>query len=256
MLNKNKTAATPETAKDNAEKAKAASAATAEKVDEAVLGSKSDKIAFVAPLGDPSRDDVAYDANKERDVKPVTVGYAFKALEDMTIPDCGTEDDFKKNPMSYANPDGKKQVKAGEIFYLTRFETGMLLSAPEYNARATGGDMKVVVAYQRAGTKSSDGAVAKVSETTAIPNVSLRAMNGSIRDVKAINVLESKNVPIEGGNGTRKTRTLNPGFEKWAPLCATNVRKPSAQPSAPKNQRNANAAAFLSIVASKAKNRA
>lgn len=253
MLNKGNAKA-PETVKDDAAKVKAAAEAAAPQIDDAVLGSKSDKIQFMAPLGDPSRDDITTtekDGKAVRTVTPTIVGYQFKVLEDMEVPECGTGDDLKNNPMSFKDPNGKRMAKAGEIINLTRFETGMLLSPPEFNARATGGDgIKVVCAYQVTGTRTKTGAVAKASESSKIPTVSLRALEGSVKDVAMVHVLDCETKTRENGT-TQKIRHIKPGFEKWEPLCKSATRKPSTAAATPKTQRNSGAETFLKIVASK-----
>ena len=53
------------------------------------LGSKSDKIVLVAPLGDPSREDVTprtVNGIEEKIITSTIVGYLFKALEPMDVP--------------------------------------------------------------------------------------------------------------------------------------------------------------------------
>lgn len=225
-------------------------------VNDEVLGSMSDKIEFIAALGDPSRDDVT-PANIEKGiakrVDPTIVGYAFKVLVDMEIPDCGTGEDLKDNPMSYKDKDGKKMVKAGETIYLTRFETGMLLSRPEFNTRVTGGNMPVCVAYTFYGPKSKEGNLPTVTSTTRIPSVTLRpAQTGqSIKDIQMIPVLSFTSEKDANGRN-RKKRTINPGFEKWAPLCSE--RTVAARPrtgASQKAARNKKADIFLQIVSGK-----
>ena len=132
-LTKHKTPEAAPAAVETTKKATAAAvAAEATPVDVSEIGKKSGTIAFVAPLGDPSHADNTYTkgANGEN-IKATTayiVGYRFKALEDMTVPECGLDKDATKNLMSYVDPNGTRQVKAGEEFNLTRFEVGMLLS--------------------------------------------------------------------------------------------------------------------------------
>lgn len=226
-----------------------------ENIDSETLGSKSDKIEFIAALGDPSRDDVTpanLEKGIERRVDPTIVGYAFKVLEDMEVPECGTDDDLKDNPMSYKDKDGKRMAKAGETIYLTRFETGMLLSQPEFNTRITGGNMPVSVSYTFFG-KPKDGKLPTVTSQTRIPSVTLRPsqVGQSIKDIKMIPVL-SYTVEKDDRGRTRKKRTINQGFEKWAPLCKERTVAARARSAvSQKAVRNNKAAAFLQIVASK-----
>lgn len=227
-----------------------------EDVKDETLGSMSDKLEFVAALGDPSRDDVT-PANLEKNIPkrtdPTIVGYAFKALVDMEVPECGTGDDLKDNPMSYKDKDGVRSVKAGETFYLTRFETGMLLSRNEFNAKVTGGQMPVIVSYTFYGQKSKDGTLPSVTSATRVPSVTLRpAQTGqSIKDIKMIPVL-TFTTEQEANGRKRKKRAIIPGFEKWAPLCIERtVATRSTSGAVQKATRNKKAAAFLQIIANK-----
>lgn len=223
-----------------------------------VFGSKSNTIIFVAALGDPSRDDVTSktgpDGQEKKSVDPTIVGYALKSTEDVEIPDFGIPKDLKKNPMDYENLEGSRKVKAGEIFYLTRMETGAFLSQDEYSGRATGGDMPVTVTYgsNRKTNKNGQSTAAAGSE---IATVSLRAANpnSSIKDIKMINVLESVDTVGEGGRKIKK-RTLNQGFEKWQSLCVVAARPKGTRAgsgSKPASMRNDRALAFKAILEKK-----
>lgn len=175
----------------------------------------------------------------------------------MEIPDCKTGDDFKSNRMSYVDPNGKRAVKAGEEFNLTPFETGMLLSLPEYNARATGGEVQVSVAYTSTAKKNAKGQLQTVSNGDKIPSVALRAIgkSQSIKDIKMRHVLEFTVEKLQNGQ-TRKKRVLNPGYENWEPLCKEAPRRVSTgstgSGASQKAARNQGAASFLAIVKKKA----
>lgn len=246
-----KKAAPEATPAEETAKVNAAAQASAAPVDEA-LGSKSGTIEFIAPLGDPSKDDVTQ-VGDQKIVTPTIVGYRFRALVDMEVPECGTDSDLKSNPMSFKNIDGKKAVKAGETFDLTRFETGLLLSPAEFNGRVTGGQHEMVAAYTSTAVKNSSGQVMKADAVAKIPTVSLRAaaQGASIKDFKMINVLTF--TKEKGENGVSIVhREIVPGFEKWLPLTERTARKSgSATPSTPKVTRNKGAEAFLRIVKSK-----
>lgn len=239
------------------EKAAAMSSVAVEQPSNGNLGIKSDKIAFVCPLGDPSRPDItAYTDPVTKEQKkrsdPTIVGYVFKALEDMEVPDCGLGDDFKTNRMSYVNPAGKKAVKAGEEFDVTPFEVGMLLSPEEYNAKATGGDMKVMLTYAFAAKKTASGEIQKTSAGTKVPNVTVKAMekNESIKNVKMREVLTVTTTMNENGQ-KRMTRTINPGYEKYAVLCKTAPRRASAgtrDGAVKKAERNRGAQGFMEAI--------
>lgn len=256
----------PVAAEKKIELEKATAAAMADipvqQIDETLLGSKSDTVAFVAALGDPSDPDTTTvtDVGGQKDVRtvPRIVGYRFKALVDMEVPDCGTEDDLKSNKMSFvaAKKNNRRPVKAGETFDLTRFETGMLLSPIEFNGKATGGDKPVQAVYQMSKKTAADGSIAKVSAATALPTVSLRAVTGSIMDYEMINVLNFTTEEIKNDEGKvvskRKHRTILPGFEKWAPLCNVAQRRAtSVAAKSPAAKRLSGADVFLKIVSAK-----
>lgn len=260
-LKKNETTVNPA---DEAAKDQAAAAVETAGVEAATpageLGSKSDKIVLVAPLGDPSREDVTprtVNGVEEKIVTSTIVGYLFKALEPMDVPECGLGDDARKNPMSYKEIGPMKHVEAGETFAMTRFETGVLLSQPQFNARINGEGKEFTVVYQKSKNlpKGADGSAAAVN-AGALPTVSLRGIETSIKDLKMVDVLTFTREQTVDGNGKPRnvisSRTIVPGYEKFEPLCRAAVRK-AAQPgvTADKNVRNASAQAFLAMVARK-----
>lgn len=240
--------------KEEVEKVVAAASAAAPAYDDEVLGSKSHTIEFIAPLGDPSHPDTVKDEKTGVVTKtPYIVGYRFKALEDVVVPECGLADDAKKNLMSYKDKNGTKQVKAGEEFDLTRFEAGLFLAPAEYNGKITGGGKSFTVVYQTNVVRSKSGKVGAASSATNIPTVAIKADSGSLKDYKIIEVLSFTAETAENGT-VRKKRTINPGFEKWSPLCiaqAPRVGTGRSSEGTSKNVRNAKAEAFLAIVAKK-----
>ena len=98
-------------------------------------GSKSDKVAFVGALGDPNKPQTRR-AGKEDIPSLTVVGYAFKALEDMKVPRANLKHGFK-NLMDVEDMT-EETVKAGETFNLNIFETGALISRPEFAGTFTG----------------------------------------------------------------------------------------------------------------------
>lgn len=98
-------------------------------------GSKSDKVVFVGALGDPNKPQSRKENNQDIP-SYVVVGYAFKALEDMTVPRADLKKQFK-NFMDVGQLT-EETVKAGETFYLNVFETGVLISKPIYAGSFTG----------------------------------------------------------------------------------------------------------------------
>ena len=201
------------------------------KNDDSVNGTLSATVAFVGPLGDKSRPDkTPADPTKHiaGRTDPTIIGYAFKALVDMEVPDCGEPQNLRNNPMDFepSKMRNRRPVKAGEVFYLTRFETGVLLSPPEFNAQATGGEFPVSVVYQRS-KKAPKSAAAVVTSQTAFPGISLRPMNanqGSVKDLM-INVLDVQVETGADGKTTKKIRTLHPEFApKFNSLCKVAER--------------------------------
>lgn len=229
-------------------------------VEEGNYGADRAKVAFVAPLGDPSNQDTTKvkleDGTESKKVTATIVGYRFKLMEDLMVPDCGTNELFKKDPMNFVNVDGWKQGKKGDIIDLTPFETALLLSQPSFNGGCDGGEKPVVCVYSIKQPKAKDGSVATVSAAAATPRVSLRAQTGSIKDFDIINVLEFEKTTLENGQ-IRKKRTLNKGFEKWAPLAAETTRKSGGakrgkgEAADPTKVANKNAQAFLQFVESR-----
>ena len=245
-----------------AEKTKAVVNAETEITEEAAnveVGNLSKNLSFVAALGDPSRDDVTpvtKDGKTFKKVDPTIVGYRFVADIDLEVPDCPPGDDLKSNLMSFTgDPYKTRTVKAGVPFDLTKFETGMLISRPEFNGKALGGEKPVTCAYTNTARKSSDGKIAKTSAATAVPSITIRGLSGSIKDYEMIHVLSF--TKEKGENGRVKiTRTINKGFEKWSALCKEVVRKrsTSASTASAVNKRNKGAAAFLQIAGAKKAN--
>lgn len=108
--------------------------------EKALEGSKSDKVVFVAALGDPNKPQARREGKED---KPsfVVVGYAFKAKEDMTVPKANLNSNFKS--FMDVGEITEVPVKAGETFYLNVFETGALISRPEYAGKFTGDGVSV-----------------------------------------------------------------------------------------------------------------
>jgi hypothetical protein len=247
------------TAEDKAVK-EAAQAAAAEKVDNDILFSKSDTLTLIATLGDPSKPDVT---NREIDGKmvaktdPTIVGYQFVCSEDLEVPECGLGDDAKTNPMSYQNLTGTRKVKAGEPFNLTRMETGLLLSQPQYNARISGGGKAYTVAYQKS-NRGSAGSEASKAMAQPLPTVSLRGITVSVKEIPCKHVLsfDTEERVVKDASGKERTvkarinKKVMPGFEKFEPLCRQAPRKPAnGEAAAPANTRNTSAQAFLAAIA-------
>lgn len=102
----------------------------------AVEGSKQDKIAFVAALGDPNRKQARV-AGSVSLPSNVVVGYKFKALEDVDVPVENLKPNFK-NLIDVEFSAETRHVKAGEEFHLNLVETADFISRLEYAGRFTG----------------------------------------------------------------------------------------------------------------------
>lgn len=223
------------------------------------LGLGQKDIAFVAPLGDPSNPDTTRIKGKDGSdlgtkVTPTIVGYRFKALKDLKVPDCGTDVGLKKDLMNYVDLNRPwKAVKAGEEFDLTIFETAYLISQEDYIGSFKGGERPVRAVYQFQGRKSKAGTVT-MSSSQKTPRVSLRSLGqGSIKDQTIIEVLSFTEEKQSGRK--RKIRVINPGFEeKFGPLTVAAVPRTSGSGSTHRDNSEvdaANAKRFLSFVHSK-----
>jgi hypothetical protein len=229
-------------------------APAAEEVYDETIGSLSDKIAFVAPLGNPLRDDVTkvvVDGKETQKRTPFIVGYRMKALVDLVVPDCGTTDKFKKDYMDFNDINGKKAVKAGETFDLTPFEMAVLAADKRVNKKFTGGDRIAQCCWAK---KELQGGKADGVTVKSMPRAMLRLAEGSIKDYNIIHVLEASTELDETGK-QKKVGTINPGFEKWAPLCKATVRtaggRSAAATKSGKPVYDASASSFMAILKSK-----
>jgi hypothetical protein len=156
--------------------------------EKAVEGSKSDMVAFVAALGNPARKQDRVEGNKSIPCYEV-VGYEFKALEDMVVPfiPLKSADSFN------VGEESERQVKAGETFHLTIYETAMLISRIEYAGKFSGeGDAVVLSA------KSSK------NRTTPLPILKKAASQGSIKS--NIKLVADMIGDANGGKGTPKVK--------------------------------------------------
>lgn len=237
--------------------AEATAPAGAEEVANETVGTLSEKIAFVAPLGNPLKDDVTIIKDKDgqeiKKVTPFIVGYRMKALEEMDVPDCGTTDNFKKDYMDYADINGTKHVAAGETFDVTPFEMAVMAADPRINRTFSGGERVGICCWSKkefTGSKSGDVTVKNV------PRAVLRLTEGSIKDFNYIEVC-SKTVEMDESGKQRKVGHINPGFEKWAPLCKTSARTGGRTAGARSNKPiyDPNAANFMSLLRTKGFNK-
>lgn len=225
---------TPEETKETEEKeVDMKSVNIAANIDAETVGTLSDSIALIASISDPSRPDKTMRKDpKTGDMKEhvigTIVGYQFKVLKDVEIPDVGTSVFYKSDAMDYVEENKHNTIKAkkGDVVNLTHFETAKLLSTPEFNGNVFGkaaGSMKAVIAYQKpsaAPKKRADGRL-------ALPLAYLRAAEKgvSIRDLKQIPAIEVSTKEVNGK--LKRTKSAKPGFEKWAPLAQSRAVTPN-----------------------------
>lgn len=198
-------------------------------------GSKSDKVKFVAALGNPNKPQFRKENNQDIPSYEV-VGFAFKALEDMEVPRADLKSGFK-NFMD-VNPISMVQVKAGETFYLNIFETGALMAQEAY-----------------AGTFSGEGEVVrfnvKFAQNREDPLIVLnKDGKGSVKENM---ILVADMVGTE--NGAKGTPQVKPEFaDKFAVLYERKVAGKKSSSSANKiagESTKSLAAAFRAYVKSK-----
>lgn len=97
--------------------------------ERAFEGSKSDTLEFVTCLCDPSRK-----TNRRKNKQDISsyeiVGFKFRALEAMQVPSCPLKPDYKT--IFDGGERTYYQVEANTEFSLNLYETGLLLSRPEF----------------------------------------------------------------------------------------------------------------------------
>lgn len=230
-----------------------------EDFDPAVLGSLSDKWAFVASVEDKTKPDTNVIKDKKTGTeKEVTtgkfIGYIFKALADgLSYPHMKIDYDFFNKPFKVQDVEWKT-AKKGEKVFLTTAETIGLMSTPEINGFITGGGISIQAAY------------GKPSKATGADADAVLPIKGHI--IPANGTESLKVLPIQTAvTGTKvegtgvigkdgklsfqKTdRKIEKGFERLLPALEAKPRKVaagSAGASAAQTyttQRNKNAQAF------------
>lgn len=204
----------------------------------AIEGSKSDKVAFVCALGDPSRKQKRKEGNESLP-SYVVVGYKFKALEDMEIPTAPIKKDWKTPADVDLDAVTWTPVKAGTVFALNSGETGILISKEEYAGSFSGEGQEVSV-------------TAKFSKDRELPMPVLRISSGK-GSIKA-NLEEI--AEMVGATDTFKgSPKLKDEFaEKFAPLYVKKSagKKSASGKGAQSGEATKNvAAAFRALYASK-----
>lgn len=136
--------------------------------DKALEGSKSEKVVFLGCLGDPNKPQPRRDG-KEDVPSIVVVGYKFKALEDMMIPNAPLKANFKT--LMDVEDMTEVPVKANEEFILNVFETGALISRPEYAGRFTGEGTSVSITIKFSKSRTEPMPVLKKDTKGSIKEV-------------------------------------------------------------------------------------
>lgn len=229
--------------------------ANAEVVEDVTRGEDREYLAFICPLGDPSQQDTTKvtleDGSVSKKVTSTIYGYKFKVLKDMRIPECGTDERFKNEPMNFLTADKWVDVKAGTVVCLTPFETALLLSQPRFNGGCDGGEKPVNCVYNFKSPKTKNGTAVALA-TNYIPRVSLRGVNGSIKEFDIEDVLTCTK-EVDANGRTHITRTIKPGFEKWIPLTLSKQRKSTGRSgnkvkADPRKVANSKAEMFLKAI--------
>lgn len=212
-------------------------AETVSKVDQSKIGTLSGAIELIGTVSDPSKKDKEVKKNKEGQIVDENVigriiGYRFKALQEVTIPDVGTTVYFKEDEMDFDPKTIKntRVVKKGEEFNLTKFETALLLISPEYNAILTEGKYASTLVVQEL-----KGEQLRKDNRPKFPkSVYLKGNDVSIRKAPQFPAISVKKDKKTG----QLEKTVNPGFEKWSAF----ARKRIATPAAIRNESALNAA--------------
>lgn len=164
----------------------------------ALEGSKRDKVAFVACLGDPARKQ-SRKSKGEYEGSYRVVGYRFKVLEDMKVPKAPFNENCK-DLLDVQQPAQMVQVKAGEEVNLNIIESAMFISRPEF-AGMFDGEGKHVYIH------------AVCSQNRQDPYPALKTNEGSIKE-NMILIAEMEG-QVDGKGGTPKLREE---FKEFAPL--------------------------------------
>lgn len=155
--------------------------------EKAKEGSHTDDVSFICALGNPKKKAKRKEGGKDL-ASWAVVGYGFKANADIKVPRAnlkkGCKSEMDVEPITW------EDVKAGEVFYLNRYETGVLITQLDYAGTFTGGDMPV-----RFQPKFSN------DRTMPLPTLNLIANKGSVKE----------NIELIGD---AQTNTLKPEFEE------------------------------------------
>lgn len=232
----------------------------AEEFDPAVLGSLSDKWAFVASIADDTKPDTNKIKDKktgeEKEVTTGTfIGHIFQALEDgLQYPQMKIDYDFFNKPFKVQDVEWKTANKDDKVI-LTKAEALGLMSTPEINGLITGKGINIQAAYSK--PSKATGADADTvlpfrghlipgenTESLKVLPIKVAVTGTKIEGTGHIN-------PATGKLSFQKTdRKIAKGFERFLPALEAKPRKVaqgSAGASASQTyttQRNKQAQAF------------
>lgn len=221
-------------------------------LDYAAIGKDQYNLAFICALGDPSR--LEKGKRKDSDTGKMTskvVGAKFQVLARMQIPVSPPQEDFWKNLMSYDKDNITWEWhEAGDIVLMTPFEYGLLLSQPSFNGYCLGGDRPVCITIT---TPRKDKAA--MQTIAKLPRVTLRpyGTNDTYKDTTIEDVLTCTTEIVNEETGQRrKKKTINPGFEKWAPIIgrenAKRGRHAKPKSAEPTKEPNVKASNYLDML--------
>lgn len=230
-----------------------------EDFDPSLLGSQSDKWAFVASVEDQTQKDQNQVKDKKTGkVKEIVtgkfIGYIFKALEGgLKYPQMEITYDLLKRPFKVQNVEWK-EAKKGEEVFLTLAEATGLLSQPEINGVITGGKYPVKMNYKKPSATTADkdavlaiqGFLAPAGDTPSLKSLEIRtAITGE--EIAGTGFKDPKTGKV---NFVRKNKKVEKGFERLAPALEAKPRKSAgatadaAAINTYTSHRNKNAAAF------------
>ncbi len=170
--------------------------------------SKSDQVAFITCLTDPTKKGNRSQGSAQVPAYAV-VGYKFRILADMEVPKIPiiNEDPYNCNTSITWEP-----VKAGDIVNLTVCEAMALATLPEYGGLFSGEGQEVKLSIKISGSNNG------------LPRPLLKRTGVAIReDAEFIATMEN------GDGGSRKVPVVKEEYvEKFSPLYAKRVAKRGA----------------------------
>lgn len=164
----------------------------------ALEGSKSDKVAFVATLGNPAKGQARKKSGGYIPSNKVC-GYQIKVLEDTTVPVAPLKEECK-DELDVQLPATERAVKAGEVVTLNVIETALMISRTEYAGTFSGEGTHVYIS-------------ATISKSKKDPSPCLRAGEGSIKENM---IMVADMVGQKDGKGGRAE--VKEEFKEFAPL--------------------------------------